>query len=104
MKTKNGIYLNLEESEYKFNYSGLIYYFSSGLYMLKFKNNVKQYIIEETAKIKAKYKINIYFDTMLAISFYKKIEKRGFRIVYKENEKEIELSEDVLLANQILIK
>lgn len=104
MKTKNGIYLNLEESEYKLNYNGLIYYFSSEFYMLKFNNNVKQFILEETSKIKSKYKINIYLDTMFAISFYKKIEKRGFRIVYKENEKVKELSEDVLIANQILIK
>ena len=72
--------------------------------MYKFKNNIKQFIIEETAKIKAKYKINIYLDTMLTLSFYKKIEKRGFRVVYKENEKTIELTQDVLIANQILLK
>ena len=104
MKTKNGIYLDLKESEYKINYNGLIYYFSSELYMYKFKNNVKQFIIEESAKLKAKYKINIYLDTMLTLSFYKKIEKRGFRVVYKENEKTIELTQDVLIANQILMK
>ena len=104
MKTKNGIYLDLKESEYKINYNGLIYYFSSELYMYKFKSNVKQFIIEETAKLKAKYKINIYLDTMLTLSFYKKIEKRGFRVVYKENEKTIELTQDVLIANQILMK
>lgn len=104
MKTINGIYLNLKESEYKLNYNGLIYYFSSKLYMNKFKNNVKQFIVEETAKLRTKYKINIYFDTMLTIAYYKKIEKRGFRIVYKINEKETELSEEVLLANQILMK
>ena len=77
MKTINGIYLNLKESEYKLNYNGLIYYFSSELYMNKFKNNVKQFIVEETAKLKTKYKIN---------------------------EKETELTEEVLLANQILMK
>ena len=104
MKTINGIYLVLKESEYKLNYNGLIYYFSSELYMNKFKNNVKQFIVEETAKLKTRYRINIYFDTMLTIAYYKKIEKRGFRIVYKINEKETELSEEVLLANQILMK
>ena len=104
MKTINGIYLDLKESEYKLNYNGLIYYFSSELYMNKFKNNVKQFIVEETAKLKTKYRINIYFDTMLTIAYYKKIEKRGFRIVYKINEKETELTEEVLLANQILMK
>lgn len=104
MKTINGIYLDLKESEYKLNYNGLIYYFSSELYMNKFKNNVKQFIVEETAKLKTKYKINIYFDTMLTIAYYKKIEKRGFRIVYKINEKETELTEEVILANQILMK
>ena len=104
MKTINGIYLDLKESDYKLNYNGLIYYFSSELYMNKFKNNVKQFIVEETAKLKTKYKINIYFDTMLTIAYYKKIEKRGFRIVYKINEKETELTEEVILANQILMK
>lgn len=104
MKTINGIYLDLKESDYKLNYNGLIYYFSSELYMNKFKNNVKQFIVEETAKLKTKYRINIYFDTMLTIAYYKKIEKRGFRIVYKINEKETELTEEVLLANQILMK
>lgn len=104
MKTINGIYLDLKESEYKLNYNGLIYYFSSELYMNKFKNNVKQFIVEETAKLKTKYRVNIYFDTMLTIAYYKKIEKRGFRIVYKINEKETELTEEVLLANQILMK
>ena len=104
MKTINGIYLDLKESDYKLNYNGLIYYFSSELYMNKFKNNVKKFIVEETVKLKTKYKINIYFDTMLTIAYYKKIEKRGFRIVYKINEKETELTEEVLLANQILMK
>ena len=104
MKTINGIYLDLKESDYKLNYNGLIYYFSSELYMNKFKNNVKQFIVEETAKLKTKYKINIYFDTMLTIEYYKKKKKRGFRIVYKINEKETELTEEVLLANQILMK
>lgn len=104
MKTINGIYLDLKESEYKLNYNGLIYYFSSELYMNKFKNNVKQFIVEETAKLKTKYRINIYYDTMLTIAYYKKIEKRGFRIVYKINEKETELSKEVLLVNQILMK
>ena len=32
MKTINGIYLDLKESDYKLNYNGLIYYFSSKLY------------------------------------------------------------------------
>ena len=41
---------------------------------------------------------------MLTIAYYKKIEKRGFRIVYKINEKETEVTEEVLLANQILMK
>lgn len=104
MKTKNGIYLDLKESEYKINYNGLIYYFSSELYMNKFQNKVKQFIIEETAKIKAKYKVNIYLDTMLSISFYKRIEKRGFRIEYNENEKTIKLTQEVLISDQILMK
>ena len=40
-------------------------------------------------KIHIKYNININFDILLMISYYKKIEKRGFRIYDEENKKEI---------------
>lgn len=89
MKTVKGIYLDLKESEYKISVSGLTFYFSSKFYLDKFSKNVKEYIKEETIKINVKYKVNIDLTIYLMIAFYKKIEKRGFRIYDKVNDKEL---------------
>lgn len=87
--TAKGICINLNESEYYFKYKGIVFYFSSEFYRNKFANQVQDYIERETFKLQVKYDMNIQFDLMFMISLYKKIEKRGFRIVDDENRKEI---------------
>ena len=52
MKTVNGIYLNLEESDYIYDLDGIRYYFSSELYRNKFKENVLNYVNENSIKLK----------------------------------------------------
>lgn len=89
MNTIRGICLNLNESEYYFKYKGLIFYFSSEFYKNKFANTIKNYLESETLKTQIKYNININFDLLFLISYYKKIEKRGFRVYDEENKKEI---------------
>ena len=98
------IYNDINESNYTFKYDDLIFYFSSNFYKEKFTREYSQFLKDEIMKLKIKFKCNIYCDEMILLLLYKKIEKRGFRIVYKINEKETELSEEVLLANQILMK
>lgn len=78
--TKGGIYLNLDESNYKIKKFGLIFYFSSKFYMEKFKNNVEKYVELENIKLANKTKLVVNFNKLFAISYYKKIEKRGFKI------------------------
>ena len=95
MMTKNGICLNIKESYYHVIRYGLIFYFSSKLYLDKFVQNVDNFVNEESCKLKNKYKLNFNFDTFFAISYYKKIEKRGFYI-YDDVAKK-ELSEDSIL-------
>lgn len=97
MKTAKGIYWNLEESEYSFKFEGIEYYFSSIFYLNKFKNNVERFITDETTKLEIKYKILIDFRIYLAISYYKKVEKRGFRI----KSDNVEISENLLIENSI---
>ena len=89
MKTKNGIELDLKNSSYIYNYNNLKFYFSSELYLKKFQENLSYYIFMETTKIINKYKVKINLNLYLAISFYQKIEKRGFYIKYGNEEIEI---------------
>ena len=99
MLTKNGICLKINESEYKCLKFGLIFYFSSKLYLDKFKNNVEKYVEEESIKLNNKYKILSNFEIYLAISYYKKIEQRGFYIY--DDIKNVEIKENCLFINII---
>lgn len=81
MRTKNGIELDLKESKYKSNFNGYEFYFSSEFYKYKFEERLTPYIMVENAKIKNKYGVRIFLHEVLAISLYKNIEKRGFRVV-----------------------
>lgn len=83
MQTQNGIELNLNESNYKFEFKDFIFYFSSKLYLEKFSKNLTDFIMVETLKLRNKYKLHIDFSLFLSVSLYKKIEKRGFRVVHK---------------------
>lgn len=100
MKTLRGIYLNLNESEYKFTFNALTFYFSSKFYKEKFINEFQNYIKKENEKNFIKYKINCSNDIYYLISFYKKVEKRGFRIIDENTKKEI--TENVIFANKIV--
>ena len=54
-----------------------------------------EYVNEETNKIKAKYKVDINLTNYLLLAYYKKIEKRGFKVLtYDDNDVIIELSKD----------
>lgn len=96
MKTKNGIELNLKESKYQFEYEQMIFYFSSEFYLNKFKNLLPNYIETESIKLYNKYKIHVNFKQFLALSFYKKIEKRGFYVKGYDN---FEISENIVIED-----
>lgn len=89
MKTVRGIELKLKDSNYIYKYKGLSFYFSSKFYLNKFVDNVENYVENETIKFEMKYKIGITLEILLMIAYYKKIEKRGFRIYDEENKKEL---------------
>lgn len=80
MKTKRGIYLNLSESDIFTNFDEFRFYFSSNFNKERFEKNVLNYITSETLKLKNKYHIAFNFDLFFSISYYNKIEKRGFRV------------------------
>lgn len=82
MKTVRGIYHSLDESDYTFKYDDLTFVFSSKLYLTKFMGNYKEYLKEHTAKMESEFKSTFYADELILIQLYRKIEKRGFRVLY----------------------
>lgn len=80
------IYNDLNESNYTFKYDDLVFYFSSQFYQEKFTREYSQFLKDETMKLKIKFKCNIYCNEMILLLLYKKIEKRGFKVLYKDNE------------------
>lgn len=98
--TKDGIYLDLNESKYVEVKGGLVFYFSSKLYLNKFKKNVDNFVQTQVAQLEIKYGLKINIELYLIISYYKKIERRGFRVFDDINKKE--LTTNVLFSNTIL--
>lgn len=93
------IYNDIKESTYYSDYDKLRFYFSSELYRDKFTTRCTKYILDEMNKLRVKYKCVLQVDDMLALNLYKNIEKRGFRVVNKETQKE--LDKDYLIESNI---
>lgn len=80
------VYNDINESNYTFKYDNLVFYFSSKFYQEKFIREYSDYLKDEIMKLKIKFKCNIYCDEMILLLLYKKIEKRGFKVLYKGKE------------------
>ena len=78
------VYNDINESTYTFKYDDLVFYFSSQFYQEKFERMYTQFLKDETMKLKVKFKCTIYCDEMILLLLYKKIEKRGFRVLYND--------------------
>lgn len=90
MKSARGIYYNLKESDYivnlMINSDKIELYFSSLFLRKKFLDNVYNYIDNENMKLRANYNFDIDATKLLILSFYKKTEKRGFRVLINDKE------------------
>ena len=86
MLTRNGIELNIEESNYKLSYNDLVFYFSSMFYLHKFEKEISFFVESESKKLYNKFKVQTDLSNFLAIALYHKIEKRGFKVLYKDKE------------------
>lgn len=90
---RDKIYYDIKTSTYSYTLWNIKFYFSSKFYLHKFKNEIENYISKENQKLKIKFKLEINAEKMLAIAYYKKVEKRGFFIIDNTKEKEIKESE-----------
>lgn len=90
MKSARGIYYDIKESDYfvklNINSEEIVLYFSSLFLRKKFLDNIGDFINRENLKININYKIDLDATKLLILSFYKKIEKRGFRVLINNKE------------------
>lgn len=100
MKNYYGTETDLKRSNYKFSFNGLTYYFSTPKNVERFSKGLHEYIEQEQIKFQNRYKTTIKLKTFLIIEYYRKIEKRGFRIYDELSKKEI--TENVKFINSIL--
>lgn len=74
------VYNNIDDSNFTYEIGKLRLYFSSEFNLNRFRKGYETYISEENYKLENKYHVNLIANYYLLIAFYKKIEKRGFRI------------------------
>lgn len=98
MKTQRGIYKDLFESTYTFEFKKFKFVFSSMFYLNKFKNTFFEYASSKSDKLSKE--LGFTFDSfdLYMVQLYKKIEKRGF-LVYYYNER---LNKDFIAISDML--
>ena len=86
---------DINKSEYYFRINKLTFFFSSKFNKQRYEYGFMDYVNEETNKIKAKYNVDINLVNYLLVAYYKKIEKRGFKILtYNEFDDIIEFDKN----------
>lgn len=97
MRRSEKVYYDLTESTEYVELLESKFYFSSSFNKERFLSGYESYIKEEENKIIAKYKINISIRFYLLLSYYIKIEKRGFYVI--KNDKV--LSRDTVIFTEL---
>lgn len=83
MVTRRGIEKDLTQTKFTCTYDNLVFYFSSEFYLRNFKKLINDYVRKYSYYLNKKFKLNVNSEYFLAISCYKLIEKRGFRVFDK---------------------
>ena len=86
MKSKRGIYYDLNESDYIYSIDNFKFVFSSLFYLSLFKQNLESYLKYEEDKLNNKIGEDLNLKEVILLNHYKKLEKRGF-LVYYNNKK-----------------
>lgn len=92
------VYQNIEDSVYSIEIDNIEFYFSSSFNLRRFKEKSIEYAMQEERKLINRYHVDINMEIYFLIAFYKKIEKRGFLIKYKDTT----YREDILTLNTII--
>lgn len=81
MISTRGVYRNIEESSIYYVIDNYTLYFSSDLNKHRFMSKYDDYYFRVNQRLNRIYKLD--YLPLILISLYKKVEKRGFRVYYK---------------------
>lgn len=93
------VYNIIDESPFYFELNGINFYFSSEFNLKRFKDSWKTYIKEENTKFLNRYNVGVDLTLPFIFSLYKKIEKRGYKVLTNSNFK---LNKDLKFSTIIL--
>ena len=93
----NRVEYDMNVSNYSHQVNDYVFFFSSEFNKKRFIEGYNEYATNETNKLKVRYHVNIDIYDYFVIAYYKKIEKRGFRVLtYDDSKGIIELKEDYI--------
>lgn len=79
------VYNDISKSPFCYDVNELVFYFSSEFNKRRFINGYEEYIVDETHKLESKYHVKLDLELELTVAFYKRIEKRGYKVITKDN-------------------
>ena len=100
-KTRDGVYHNLKESTYYFNNGSMVFFFSSMLYLTKFRERYKKNRENMGYTFEARHGIKFNCDDFYDLVLYKQIEKRGFRVKSQPTGEVFECLNNIILDGEI---
>lgn len=81
----NVIYFDLYKTKYVFKYNeNIFFYFSSPVYLEKFRKRINEFIKQERSKFIYKYKFDDIDSLLFYLLYYSKIETRGFLVKFND--------------------
>lgn len=85
MRTRNGVYWDLDKSTYRSEVNGLVFVFSSELHKSKFDERLKENRKTINDSLSKRFNIKCDVSNLADVVLYRKIETRGFLIEEKED-------------------
>lgn len=104
IKTRNGIYKNINYSTYTYNTGQLTFVFSSEFYRRKFIDTYMNHRKQISESLSNRFKFSIDVSFLADLVLYTKIEKRGFLLYTKGGEKICQKPQRLELESKIKIK
>lgn len=80
MISRNGVCYDLQNSPYKYEWRGMVYFFSSESHRAKFIRNVREKEMWLDDSLSRRFKCTVHLPILADVQLYTQIETRGFYV------------------------